>query len=102
MSLLEAELSHLATMDAALPTLTAAVRALDCGPAAVAALVTLTIATTEARLTITERLILWLDSHFEAQEARSVLATARAVLAGARLGVDVLPAAELRAAERLN
>jgi hypothetical protein len=33
---IDAELSHLAAMDAALPSLTAGVHALDCGPAAVA------------------------------------------------------------------
>jgi hypothetical protein len=96
------QLSHLAAMDAALTTLTAGVHALDCGPAAVQALVTLAIAIAEARLVLTEQLMTWLGNHYDAPEARAVLTAARATLASARFGVDAIKAAELRAAERLN
>jgi hypothetical protein len=96
------ELSHFATMDAALTTLTAGVHALDCGPTAVQALVTLSIAIAEARLVLTEQLMTWLGNHYDAPEARAVLTAARAVLAGASFGVDAVKAAELRSAGRLN
>src|ERR1700685_3451353 len=69
----DAELGHLAAMDTALTTLTAGVHALDCGPTAIAALITPSTATAEARLASTERLMAWLDIHDEDPEARSVI-----------------------------
>jgi hypothetical protein len=82
---LEAELGHLESMDAALTSLTAGVHALDCGPTAIQALITVSIAIAQARLTITERILTWLDNHYEDPDARSVLATARAMLVGTQL-----------------
>jgi hypothetical protein len=62
---LDIQLSHLAAMDSAIATL----MAFDCGPTAVAALITLSTAIAEVRLALTEQLMTWLNTHYELFEA---------------------------------